>query len=126
MHNPDAYHRLTLWDNSIRPNVGPLYGPEASGSMGMGKIGEGKYVSPHRTGTNHRFSYLWATEITVISNYVNDVTKRNETELTVGDVLELDFKDFDFPRSIRVVIESRPLANPVCIPGSDNSRFAGC
>ena len=66
--NSSFPHRFTVWNNSVRPNEGPLYGPDAKGPMGVGKIGPGAYVDPHRKGTDELYSYLIGSESTVITN----------------------------------------------------------
>lgn len=90
-------HRLQIWDNTVNPNIGPHYGPDAPGAFGVGRIGEGAYVSPKRKGTDSPESFLWSRECTVIDAYRTGTGTREsgqvwaETPLAVGDTVALVF-----------------------------------
>ncbi len=94
IHNRNSQHVLKVWSNAIRPNVGPLYGPDAPGPMGYGKIGPGAYVDPHRKGTDSLHSYTWSPQPVVImaAHYGPEFRRgpaRSAHTLRLGSVVRL-------------------------------------
>jgi hypothetical protein len=120
VHNPEYPHRVKVWDNTIRPNADP----EAPGSMGHGKIGPGKYVSPKRKGTDaEQDVYLTAESVALSPNRSRPETGdirsgqqyAEDAVLTVGDFVILHSPE---GLSEVYVIRVEPSADPVLVPVS--------
>lgn len=118
VHNPGYPHRIVVWDNTIRPNTDPDSYSEHTGH----KIGRGRFVDPHRRGTDEEISVLLSSEeISISPNRSRPATGdvrsgqqyAQEDILTIGDTVQLQMAD---SLSEEYQIQTRPLANPVLVP----------
>lgn len=121
-HNLHFPHRFKVWNNTVRPNEAPVYGPDAPGSMGYGKIGPGKYVDPERKGTDEKYNYRVGSEsISITNSGTNTGTEASgqvwsplPAPLTIGDVIILQFPDGSLSEPFKLT--SRVSSDPQLVP----------
>lgn len=117
LHNPTSPHRVTVWDNTVRPNTDP-----DAYSQYSGKAGPGAYLDPSRKGTDEPVSvYLGAESTIITANGTNTGTKASgqvyaDETLEVGGFVLLRYPDGTLSNPFRVT--ARPVSDPVLIPVS--------
>lgn len=117
LHNRNSPHRITVWDNTVRPNPHP----GQTRWTEFGQIGgDGQYLDPNNKGTDEPVSVTTSAEATVITAHgANTGTEASgqvyaDETLTVGETVRLRHPDGTL--SGPYVVTTRPLADPDLVP----------
>lgn len=115
LHNRHFPHRVTVWNNTVRPNTKPDEWSEYSG-----RPGAGRYLDPFRKGTDDEITItLGAESFGITDNGTNTGTFASgqvyapET-LQVNEFVVLKYPDGH--HSDPYLIKTRPLTDPVLVP----------
>lgn len=117
LHNRSHPHRVTVWNNTRRPNTRPDEWNEHSG-----KPGPGAYLDPRGKGTDEAVTVTTKAEsIAITANGTNTGTVASgqvyaPEKLAIGAFALLRYPDGSLSDPFRVT--ARPLADPVLIPVS--------
>lgn len=115
LHNPHSPHRITVWDNTVRPNTEPWKYNQYSG-----KPGAGRYLSPDRKGTDLTTSVLTSAESTTIASHGSNTGTPASGQVYAAKALAIaGFAVLQYPDgalSDPFVVASRSLNDPELIP----------